>query len=172
MTDLHFEWQDSEICCLVHIHRQQYRIYRTRRQHMHRRRRRLLLRVNLSYGRDFSAEIKLDFIQVVLVSPLPYRCTKWTFAKIKTEKSQWKLQNMLCAVLDKSRKYHPTKLRLYVSLNSISQNSQATFSNGLPRGYAVKQRIAYISSARTLDDVSKTFQQGRIVRQREREKEF
>ena len=70
---------------------------------------------------------------------------------------------MLLAVLNKSRKQHPTKRQLYENLSPITQTipvthavlSEATFLNGLPfmnaPVLANQQNLTIISSMRTLD---------------------
>ena len=81
---------------------------------------------------------------------------------------------MLCAVLNKSRKQHPTKKQLYSHLSPITQafnwdkdiagevsmNSKATFPYGLlhmdTSMLADQQNLTFNSSVQTVEDIKKT----------------
>ena len=64
---------------------------------------------------------------------------------------------MLRAVLNKSRKQHPTKQHMYGYLPPMTQTIQATFTSGFLHvdtpELSDKQKFTYISFVRTLDAV-------------------
>ena len=66
-------------------------------------------------------KLKWDFFQVVAVSIQLYGCTTWTLTKCMEKNLNWNYTRMLCAVLNKSWKQHPTKQQLYRHLPPISK---------------------------------------------------
>ena len=65
--------------------------------------------------------MKRSFFQAVIVSILVYGCTTWTLIKWMEKKLDGNYTRMLRAVLNKSRRQHPTKHQLYCHLPSITK---------------------------------------------------
>ena len=84
----------------------------------------LLLTGYWQYKNLINDKIKCDFFQVVAVSVLLYGCTTWIIMKCLKKKLNGNYTKMLCAVLNKSWKQHPTKQQLYGYLAPISQTIQ------------------------------------------------
>ena len=67
--------------------------------------------------------MKRSFFQAAVVSILLYGCTTWTLAK-RLEKVDGNYIRMLRAILNKSRRQHPTKHQLYGHLPPITKTIQ------------------------------------------------
>ena len=66
-------------------------------------------RLTTTWKSDLSDKIKQEFFPVVAMSLLLYGCTTWTCTKHLEKKLDGNYTKILCAVLNKSRKQHPTK---------------------------------------------------------------
>ena len=62
---------------------------------------------------DLTDKIKRSFFQAAVVSILLYGCTNWTLTKRMEKKLDGNYTRMLRAILNKSRRQHPTKQQLY-----------------------------------------------------------
>ena len=63
---------------------------------------------------NLSDKIKQDFFQAVAVSEQLYGCTTWTLTKHGEKRLNGNYTRMLCTVLNKSWKKHPTKQLLFI----------------------------------------------------------
>ena len=81
-------------------------------------------RLSINEKPNLSDKIKWDFFQSVARLALLYSCTTWTLTKRMGERLNRNYTRMLRAVLDKSRKQHPTNQQLYCRLPPISQTIQ------------------------------------------------
>ena len=73
---------------------------------------------------DLLDKVKQEFFQAVAVSVLLYGYTTWILTRYFEKKLHGNYIRMLCAVLNKSWKQHPTKQQLYSHLPPISQTIQ------------------------------------------------
>ena len=64
----------------------------------------------------FISKSVIKFFQTVTVLILMYGCTIWTLMKPLEKKLDGPYTKMLCTVLNKSWKQHPTKQQLYICL--------------------------------------------------------
>ena len=62
---------------------------------------------------DLTDKIKRSFLQAAVVSILFYGCTTWTLINRTEKKLDGNYTRMLRAILNKSRRQHPTKQQLY-----------------------------------------------------------
>ena len=77
---------------------------------------------NVTHGNLISDKIKQDFFQTVAKSVLLYGCTTCTLMIKRLEKKlDGSYNQMLCPILNKSWKQHPTKYQLYNYLAAILQ---------------------------------------------------
>ena len=72
--------------------------------------------------------MKHSFFQVAVVSILLYGCTTWTLTKRMEKKLDGNYTRMLRAILNKSRRQHPTKQQLYGHLPSIPKTIQVRWT--------------------------------------------
>ena len=70
---------------------------------------------------DLTDEMKRSFFQVAVVLILLYGCTTWTLTKRLEKKIDGNYIRMLRAILNKSRRQHPTKHQLYSYLPPITK---------------------------------------------------
>ena len=68
--------------------------------------------------------MKGSFFQAAVVSILLYGCTTWTLTKWLEKKIDGNYTRMLQAILNKSRRKHPTKHQLYGHLPPITKSIQ------------------------------------------------
>ena len=73
---------------------------------------------------NLSDKIKCNLFQGVVFFILLYGCTTWTLTKCMKKKLDGKCTRRLWVILNKSRKKHPTRLRLYGHLPPISKSIQ------------------------------------------------
>ena len=69
--------------------------------------------------------MKRSFFQAAVVSILLYGCTTWTLTKRLEKKLDGNYTRMLRAILNKSRRQHPTKHQLYGHPPLITKTIQA-----------------------------------------------
>ena len=69
--------------------------------------------------------MKRSVFQAVVVSTLLYGCTTWTLTKRLEKKLDCNYTRILQAILNKSRRQHPTRHQLYGHLPSITKTIQA-----------------------------------------------
>ena len=72
---------------------------------------------------DLTDKMKRSFFQTAVVSILLYRCTTWTLTK-RLKKLDGNYTRMLRAILNKSRRQHPTRHQLYGHLPPITKTIQ------------------------------------------------
>ena len=75
---------------------------------------------------DLTDKIKQSFFQVAVESILLYGCTIWTLTKRLEKKLDGNYTRILWAILNKSRKQHPTKHQLYGRLPPITKTIKVT----------------------------------------------
>ena len=68
--------------------------------------------------------MKRSFFQAAVVSILLYGCTTWTLTKRLEKKLDGHYTRMLRAILNKSRRQHPTRHQLYGHLPPITKTIQ------------------------------------------------
>ena len=73
---------------------------------------------------DLTDEMKRSFFQAAVVSILLYGCTTWTLTKRLEKKFDGNYTRMLRAILNKSRRQHPTRHQLYGHLPPITKTIQ------------------------------------------------
>ena len=81
-------------------------------------------RLSVIWKSDLTDKIKNNFFQTAVVSILLYGCTTWTLTKRMEKKLDGNYTRMLRAVLNKSRRQHPTKQLLYGHLPPIMETIQ------------------------------------------------
>ena len=73
---------------------------------------------------DLTDKMKRSFFQVAVVSILLYGCTTWTLNKRLEKKLDDNYTRMLWAILNKSKRQHPTKHQLYSHLPPTTKTIQ------------------------------------------------
>ena len=81
-------------------------------------------RLSIIWKSDLTAKMKCSFFQAAVVSILLYRCTTWTLTKRLEKKLDGNYTRMLRAILNKSRRQHPTRHQLYDHLPPITKTIQ------------------------------------------------
>ena len=76
-------------------------------------------RISVIWKSDPTDKIKSCFFETAVVSILLYGCTSWMLTKRVEKKLDGNYTRMLWAILNKSRRHHPTKQRLYGHLPPI-----------------------------------------------------
>ena len=74
---------------------------------------------------DLTDKMKRSFFQAAVVSILQYGCTTWTLTKRLEKKLDGNYTRMLRAILNKSRRQHPTRHQPYRHLPPITKTIQA-----------------------------------------------
>ena len=105
-------------------------------------------RLSVNWRSDQTDKIKCSFFQSVVMSILLYGCTTWTLTKYMEKELDNNYTRTLWAILNNSRRQHPTKQQLYGHLppimktiqldepdmrdtaGEVGMNSQATYSCG------------------------------------------
>ena len=80
-------------------------------------------RVSIKWKSDLTDKMKRSFFQAAVVSILLNGCTIWTLTK-RLEKLDGNYKRMLRAILNKSRRQHPTRHQLYGHLPPITKTIQ------------------------------------------------
>ena len=80
-------------------------------------------RLSIIWKSDLTDKMKRSFFQAAVASILPYGCTTWTLTK-RLEKLDGNYTRMLRAILNKSRRQHPTRHQLYGHLPPIMKTIQ------------------------------------------------
>ena len=73
---------------------------------------------------DLTDKMKRSFFQAAVTSILLYGCTTWTLTKRLEKKLDGNYTRMLCAILNKSWRQHPTRHQLYGHLPPITKTIQ------------------------------------------------
>ena len=81
-------------------------------------------RLSIIWKSDLTDKMKRSFFQAAVVSILLYGCTTWTLTKRLERKLDGNYTRMLRALLNKSRRQHPTRLQLYGHLPPITKTIQ------------------------------------------------
>ena len=80
--------------------------------------------LSIIWKSDLTDKIKRSFFQAAIVSILLYGCTTWTLTKRLEKKLDGNYTRMLQAILNKSRRQHPTRHQLYGHLPPITKTIQ------------------------------------------------
>ena len=78
-------------------------------------------RLSVIWKLDLTNKMKRSFFQAAVVSILLYGCTTWPLTKHVEKKLDGNYIRMLWAILNKSRRQHPTKQQLYGHLPPITK---------------------------------------------------
>ena len=81
-------------------------------------------RLSIIWKSDLSDKMKRSFFQVAVVSILLYGCTTWTLTKRLEKKLDGNYTRMQRAILNKSRRQHPTRHQLFGHLLPIKKTIQ------------------------------------------------
>ena len=81
-------------------------------------------RLSIIWKSDLTDKMKRSFFQATVVSILLYGCTTWTLTKRLENKLDGNYTRMLRAILNKSRRQHPTRHQLYGHLPPITKTIQ------------------------------------------------
>ena len=81
-------------------------------------------RLSAMWKSDLTDEMKRSFFQAAIVSILLYGRTTWTLTKRMKKKLDGNYTRMLRAILNRSRRQHPTKQQLYGYLPAITKTIQ------------------------------------------------
>ena len=81
--------------------------------------------LSIIWKSDLTDKMKCSFFQAAIVSILLYGSTTWTLTKWLEKKLDGNYTRMLRAILNKSRRQHPTKHQLYGHLPPITKTIQA-----------------------------------------------
>ena len=77
---------------------------------------------------DLTDKMKRSFLQAVVMSILLYGCTTWVLTKQMEKKLDGNYTRMLQAILNKSRRQHPTKQQLYGHLPPITKTMKVRWT--------------------------------------------
>ena len=81
-------------------------------------------RLSIIWKSDLTDKMKCSFFQAAVTSILLYGCTTWTLTKRLEKKLDGNSTRMLCAILNKSWRQHPTRHQLYGHLPPIMKTIQ------------------------------------------------
>ena len=81
-------------------------------------------KLSIIWKSDLTDKMKRSFFQAAVVSILLYGCTTWTLTKRLEKKLDGNYTRMLRAILNKSRRQHPTRHQLYSHLPPITKTIQ------------------------------------------------
>ena len=81
-------------------------------------------RLSIIWKSDLTDKMKRSFFQAAVVSILLYGCTTWTLTKRLKKKLEVNYTRMLRAILNNSRRQHPTRHQLYGHLPPITKTIQ------------------------------------------------
>ena len=81
-------------------------------------------RLSIIWKSDLTDKIKRNFFQAAVVLILLYKCTTWTLTKRLEKKLDGNYTRMLRAILNNSRRQHPTRHQLYGHLPPITKTIQ------------------------------------------------
>ena len=81
-------------------------------------------RLSIIWKSDLTDKMKRGFFQAAVTSILLYGCTIWTLTKRLEKRLDGNYTRMLRAILNKSRRQHPTRHQLYGHLPPITKTIQ------------------------------------------------
>ena len=81
-------------------------------------------RLSIIWKSDLTDKMKRSFFQAAVVSILLYGCITWTLTNRQEKNLDGDYTRMLCAILNKSWRQHPTKHQLYGHLPPITKTIQ------------------------------------------------
>ena len=81
-------------------------------------------RLSIIWKSDLTDKMKRSFFQAAVTSILLYGYTTWTLTKRLEKKLDGNYTRMLCAILNKSWRQHPTRHQLYGHLPPITKTIQ------------------------------------------------
>ena len=81
-------------------------------------------RLSIIWKSDLTDKMKRSFFQAAVVSILLYGCTTWTLTKRPEKQLDGNYTRMLRAILNKSKRQHPTRHQLYGHLPPITKTIQ------------------------------------------------
>ena len=99
--------------------------------------------LSIIWKSDLTDKMKRGFFQAAVVSILLYGCTTWTLIKRLEKKLDGNYTRMPRAILNKSRRQHPTRHQLYGHLPPITKTIQ--FRRTRHAGYYWKSRDELIN---------------------------
>ena len=102
-------------------------------------------RLSIIWTSDLTDKMKRSFFQAAVVSILLYGCTTWTLTKRLEKKLDGNYIRMLRAILNKSRRQHPTRHQLYGHLPPTTKTIQARQTRHA--GHCWRNRDELISDA-------------------------
>ena len=85
-------------------------------------------RLSIIWKSDLTDKMKRSFFQAVVASILLYGCNTWTLTERLEKKLDGNYTRMLRAILNKSRRQHPTRHQLYGHLPPITKTIQVTWT--------------------------------------------
>ena len=81
-------------------------------------------KLSIIWKSDLTDKMKRSFFQAAVVSILLYGCTTWTLTKRLEKRLDGNYTRMLGAILNKSRRQHPTRHQLFGPLIPITKTIQ------------------------------------------------
>ena len=98
-------------------------------------------RLSVIWKSDLTDKMKHSFFQATVESILLYGCTTWTLTKRLEKKLHGNYTRMLRAILNKSRRQHPTKHQLYDHLPPNTKTIQARRTRHAGRCWRSKDEL-------------------------------
>ena len=102
-------------------------------------------RLSIIWKSDLTDKTKRSFFQAAVASILLYGCTTWTLTKRLEKKLDGNYTRMLRAILNKSKRQHPTRHQLYGHLPPITKTIQVRRARHA--GHCWRSRDELISDA-------------------------
>ena len=100
-------------------------------------------RLSVMWKLDLTDKMKCSFFQVAVMLILLYGCTTWMLTKCMEKKLDGNYTRMLRAILNKSRRQHPTKQQLYGYLARITRTIKIRWTRHV--GHCWRSRDEFIS---------------------------
>ena len=98
-------------------------------------------RRSIIWKSDLTDKMKRSFFQAAVVSILLYGCTTWTLTERLEKKLDGNYTRMLRAILNKSRRQHPTKHQLYGHLPPITKTIQVRRTRHARHGWRSRDEL-------------------------------
>ena len=118
----------SETSWQIHLPRKQRLINRKGHRHATNESIAAIDRLSIIWKSDLTDKMEHSFFQAVVVSILQYGCTTWTLTKQLKKKLDGNYTRMLRAILNKSRRQHPTRHQMYGHMPPIMKTIQARWT--------------------------------------------
>ena len=104
-----------------------------------------IYKLSIIWKSDLTKKRKHSFFLAAVVSILLYGCTTWTLTKRLEKKQDGNYTRILRAILNKSRRQHPTKHQLYGHLPPIMKTIQVRWTKHV--GHCWRSRDELIRDA-------------------------